>query len=88
MRLINVETNQFEWHVNAEKVKYAILSHTWGVEEISFQEYVNEDFKTPNGDLKKGYYKFQYTRMQAITDGIPFIWIDTCSIDKTSSAEL
>ena len=88
MRLINVENGQFEWYVNAEDVNYAILSHVWGDEEISFQDYNEKNFNTANGDLKMGYRKIQYTLMQARNDKISFIWIDTCCIDKTSSAEL
>ena len=88
MRLINVETEQFEWHVNAEDVEYAILSHTWGPEEVSFQDYVTNDFRTANGTFKKGYHKIRNTLKRAKTDKISFIWIDTCCIDKTSSAEL
>lgn len=36
MRLINVKTGILEEFWSGEKPKYAILSHTWGLEEVSF----------------------------------------------------
>lgn len=62
---------------------YAILSHTWGKEEVSFQDLVG-------GDAPKlhGYKKIIGCRNQAVSDGYRYVWVDTCCIDKTSSAEL
>ncbi|KAI8683165.1 hypothetical protein LRP88_04861 [Fusarium phalaenopsidis] len=63
---------------------YAILSHTWeDGEEVTF-----EDCKSPVAKDKKGYKKIQNTCRLAIGDGIEYVWIDTCCIDKSSSAEL
>ncbi|KAH9822827.1 het domain protein [Teratosphaeria destructans] len=63
---------------------YAVLSHTWGDEEISFSEIHNiEAAKT-----KRGFKKVELTCRQANADGLEHAWIDTCCIDKTSSAEL
>lgn len=36
----------------------------------------------------KGYKKIEYTCIQAVANGIPYVWVDTCCIDKKSSAEL
>jgi hypothetical protein len=36
MWLINTSTLELEFFVNPEKASYAILSHTWGVEEVVF----------------------------------------------------
>ncbi|KAM0424815.1 hypothetical protein ACHAPT_009871 [Fusarium lateritium] len=63
---------------------YAILSHTW--EEG--QEVTYEDCKSPDAKEKKGYKKIQNTCRLAVGEGIEYIWIDTCCIDKSSSAEL
>jgi len=62
---------------------YAILSHTWGKEEVSFQDLVG-------GDAPKllECKKIIGCRNQAVSDGYGYIWVDTCCIDKTSSAEL
>jgi hypothetical protein len=34
------------------------------------------------------YAKIRYTRNQAIADRLDYVWVDTCCIDKSSSAEL
>jgi hypothetical protein len=64
---------------------YAILSHTWGSsdEEVSFQ-----DMQAGSGEHKRGYRKILFCGKQAANDGLSFFWVDTCCIDKTSSAEL
>ncbi|KAH6648134.1 heterokaryon incompatibility protein-domain-containing protein [Truncatella angustata] len=53
---------------------YTILSHTWGPEE--------------RGANKIGYQKILFCSQQAKRDGLEYIWVDTCCIDKRSSAEL
>lgn len=64
-------------------VKYAILSHTWGEEEVTFQ-----DIRGADPTWKKGYRKIQLTCQQALKDGLQYAWVDTCCINKESSAEL
>jgi len=63
--------------------RYAILSHTWGEEEVNFKELMNGTGKT-----KLGYGKIRFCGDQAWLDGLQYFWIDTCCIDKSSSAEL
>jgi hypothetical protein len=62
---------------------YAILSHTWSKEEVSYQDMLSGQAKS-----KKGYAKVEGCCKQALKDRIKYIWIDTCCIDKTSSTEL
>ncbi|KAH8201323.1 hypothetical protein TruAng_004491 [Truncatella angustata] len=64
---------------------YAILSHTWGTndDEVTFQ-----DIKENKGEEKSGYQKIVFCGQQAERDDLKYFWIDTCCIDKTSSAEL
>ncbi|KAI9768033.1 MAG: hypothetical protein M1839_004296 [Geoglossum umbratile] len=64
---------------------YAVLSHTWGLddEEVTFNDLVNG-----MGKSKAGYRKIGFCRQQAANDGLRFFWVDTCCIDKSSSAEL
>jgi hypothetical protein len=64
---------------------YAILSHTWGVdtEEVTF-----EDLTNGTGEGKPGYEKIRFCGVQARRDGLQHFWIDTCCINKSSSAEL
>jgi len=64
---------------------YAILSHTWGEDDA---EVTLEDLLQGTGKDKKGYEKIQLCGEQAARDGLRHFWVDTCCIDKTSSAEL
>ena len=64
--------------------KYAILSHVWGKEEVTFEDI---------GDLFKarrmlGFEKIRLSCVQAKRDGLQYMWVDTCCIDKSSSSEL
>jgi hypothetical protein len=65
--------------------RYAILSHTWGAddEEVTFKDLMED-----TGKNKAGYKKIEFCRKQAVKDGIQCFWVDTCCIDKSSSAEL
>jgi len=64
---------------------YAILSHTWGKdeEEVSFR-----DLENRSRQQKIGYEKIRLCGEQAARDGLRYFWVDTCCIDKSSSAEL
>ncbi|KAF1945966.1 HET-domain-containing protein [Clathrospora elynae] len=132
MRLINTRTIELQWFNNNEIPKYAILSHTWGPNEVSNQELVwinraralsssplsssalftGQDGQTAimlaamemmirgntgtsvgsirEEDLMKriGYSKIIHAAEQARGQGCDYIWVDTCCIDKSSSAEL
>lgn len=86
MRLLNSRTLQLEEFIGDANVPpYAILSHTWGEEEVTLQDIISTA-----GSLKekKGFKKIQYCCSQALADGLHWAWVDTCCIDKTSSAEL
>jgi hypothetical protein len=64
---------------------YAILSHTWGPDhlEVTFSDITNN-----TGRDKDGYRKIRFCGDQAAKDGLQYFWVDTCCIDKSSSAEL
>lgn len=86
MRLLHTTNLILEDFPGSSAQKYAILSHTWGDEELLF-----EDISDPNKPLpsyKKGYDKVKGSCDLARDDGYDYIWIDTCCIDKSSSAEL
>jgi hypothetical protein len=65
--------------------EYAILSHTWGAdtEEVTFK-----DLMESTGKDKSGYKKICFCGEQARRDGLQYFWVDTCCIDKSSSAVL
>jgi hypothetical protein len=83
MRLLNVHTRQLEEFFGDAIPHYAILSHTWGKEEVTLQDLAKEGHQH-----KQGYAKIEGCCQQAIKDELSWVWVDTCCIDKTSSAEL
>ncbi|KAH7303331.1 heterokaryon incompatibility protein-domain-containing protein [Stachybotrys elegans] len=85
MRLINAKSRGLEEFTQDEAPPYAILSHRWGDAEVTF-----DDVRSPNSlyQSKDGYFKLDKCCAQALKDGLEFVWIDTCCIDKSSSAEL
>ncbi|KAB5566995.1 heterokaryon incompatibility protein-domain-containing protein [Coniochaeta sp. 2T2.1] len=132
MRLINTTTLELEEFPGLVP-SYAILSHTWGKEEVTLQD-LREAHKhrnilnlysslsrgyprlTPSpGDASStplrtaplghantwpstsspnqphtplGFYKILHASLRGQSDGLSYLWVDTCCIDKTSSAEL
>jgi hypothetical protein len=83
MRLLNTETLQLALFEKGPFPEYAILSHRWGNEEISFRE-----LEAGLGADKSGYQKIRRFCAKARNRGFKWCWVDTCGIDKTSSAEL
>jgi hypothetical protein len=88
MRLLRLKDDgQFSpvEYVGSNIPRYAILSHTWGAdhEEVTFK-----DLTEGTGKSKAGYRKLTFCANQAAHDGLQYFWVDTCCIDKTSSAEL
>ncbi|KAL8890273.1 MAG: hypothetical protein Q9215_002561 [Flavoplaca cf. flavocitrina] len=62
---------------------YAILSHTWGDGEVLF-----EDLPKPVSKELPGHRKIEQSCALARSQNWDTIWIDTCCINKSSSAEL
>ncbi|KAL4072833.1 heterokaryon incompatibility protein-domain-containing protein [Scleroderma yunnanense] len=75
-----------------EMKEYAILSHRWSKEEVNYEEMTElakmEKDEQDEVRLRGGYQKILNSCDQAQRDGYRFLWIDTCCIDKRSSAEL
>ena len=85
MRLINTKTMQLEDFTVRKIPEYAILSHTWTEEEVTFQELTGQ---SDTFIRKAGFAKILRTCVLARANDIKYAWVDTCCIDKTSSAEL
>src|SRR5277367_6178490 len=85
MRLINVKTRNLEQHYGSDIPRYAILSHRWEDEEVSFH-----DWQHSRDEIKhrSGYVKIINACEQADRDNLEYLWCDTNCIDKRSSAEL
>ncbi|TGZ78190.1 HET-domain-containing protein [Ascodesmis nigricans] len=93
MRLIRCNTLKLETFNNDDQVPpFAILSHCWGTVEITFADIMNEpDRPDPESDIGPT-DKWEKVWMAAKTAkevyNLEYIWVDTCCIDKSSSAEL
>ncbi|KAK5684753.1 hypothetical protein LTS10_002827 [Elasticomyces elasticus] len=108
MRLINIDTLKFAEFYDDAIPAYAILSHRWTTDELTYA-----DFRKGRRKESVGYEKV--LRLQEVTQrynawlehrkvefapeaahevGTPveqpvkYVWLDTCCIDKRSSAEL
>ncbi|KAI1848753.1 hypothetical protein JX266_005612 [Neoarthrinium moseri] len=103
MRLMDVHTLRLVNIFSPQTITYTILSHTWGADEVSFQEWEQVN---PSGAIKSqcphshksdyaqeikkksGYQKIVGACEQARRDGFQYLWCDTNCINKESSAEL
>jgi len=65
---------------------YAILSHRWREDEVLFADMINPDPSVARS--KKGWAKLEAFCRTAWDRRLQYAWMDTCCIDKTSSAEL
>lgn len=109
MRLINAQTLELEEFYDTQIPKYAIVSHRWRAEEVSFDAYCRllsdsadslhsmslsvtpQELNDPASHRyikRSGLRKIVSACVQAVADGLGHVWIDTCGIDKSSSAEL
>ena len=119
MRLINVLTGKLEEFFDQNIPQYHILSHTWGDDEISFQEFtwirtyeeelddgvLDELMPKQRERLDNKYESLRatsgYRKIAQFMDlvrerclpwlgdkNVHYIWVDTCCINKESSAEL
>ncbi|KAI0202431.1 heterokaryon incompatibility protein-domain-containing protein [Astrocystis sublimbata] len=90
MWLIRCNTLQLYDFFGDETPPYAILSHTWQEDEVTFAEFRSgAPVRGADTDaLTQGWKKIMRTCELAIAQGYDYAWIDTCCIDKSSSAEL
>ena len=96
MRLLHTTELRFEEFYDDQIPRYAILSHRWGPDEVSYQDFL-AGRKMDGAGYKKilqacqiaaaGGYQVRSDPRLLSTPSV-WIWIDTCCIDKASSAEL
>ncbi|KAF3801424.1 Vegetative incompatibility protein HET-E-1 [Colletotrichum gloeosporioides] len=85
MLLLNTTTLHLEDFPDPSAVKYAILSHTWGKDEVSYKDL--KDF--PRAKRQAGFAKIVRTcELALVKHKLHYAWVDTCCINKASSAEL
>lgn len=85
MRLISVDDYSIHEFGRDAIPKYSILSHTWGAGEVTFHDMQKLDDCTRR---RQGFEKIRFACEQSVRDNLKWTWVDTCCIDKTSSAEL
>ncbi|KAI4171934.1 MAG: hypothetical protein LQ346_008680 [Caloplaca aetnensis] len=83
MRLLHAKTREFEEFFDTQIPPFAILSHRWGEKEVSFQQ-----MRKNRAEEGPGLNKILGFCALASQKGYEWVWIDTCCIDKKSSAEL
>lgn len=69
----------------SELPPYAILSHTWGVNEVLFSDL---PLLVTSEEAKPVHAKVLAFCAKARAQGFQYAWIDTCCIDKSSTVEL
>ena len=83
MRLLHTKALRFDEFFDSQVPAYAVLSHRWGEQEVTFQ-----DFEIARKQAWQGFVKISNCCSLAQSRGFSWVWIDTCCIDKKSSAEL
>jgi hypothetical protein len=78
MRLINVRTYGLEEFYDNVIPPYAILSHTWGDQEV----FIHDMRYLEKAKLKKSFKKIKYACEQARADYLSYVWVDTCKLDR------
>lgn len=73
MRLLNAHNLGLVEFFGEDIPDYAILSHTWGKDEVTI-----EDIRSGNYKGKEAYKKIRYTLDEARRDRLDWAWIDTC----------
>ncbi|KAK0703946.1 heterokaryon incompatibility protein-domain-containing protein [Lasiosphaeria miniovina] len=86
MKLLNTRTLQLESFFNLDDKfpPYSILSHTWEDDEVLFSDMAD----LAKARQRAGFAKVEAACALAASQHLDYIWIDTCCIDKSSSAEL
>ena len=100
MWLLRTSTGELQHFNSPSDVKggYAILSHVWQKHEMSFQELQalrssyaqapSASMVAPDLPRSRAAPKIRECCILAESHGYQWLWIDTCCIDRTSSAEL
>lgn len=84
MHLLNTTTFTFGEFFDSQVPVYCILSHRWGNDEVDHAQIRDQRVRPETQGYRKVYGACQLASQREFD----WIWIDTCCIDKTSSAEL
>ena len=78
MRLINVKTICLEEFLDDQLPKYAIVSHTWSTDEVSYEDIHSVGDSRGGQNKHPRWEKIKFACDQAKQDGLHYVWIDTC----------
>lgn len=79
MRLLNTQTWEMKEFISEDQVPpYAILSHTWDDEEVTFQQW--EARAQADITHLQGYKKIKTFCIKAAENGFQWVWIDTYAL--------
>jgi hypothetical protein len=83
MRLLNTTTNELKEFPEGDVPDYAILSHTWGDNEVTATDLADGLYSG-----KEAYWrKINAACKQALADQLEWLWADTCCFPRDNSAE-
>ncbi|KAI8958484.1 heterokaryon incompatibility protein-domain-containing protein [Daldinia sp. FL1419] len=87
MWFLNTEKLTLEYFNDAQvkRLPYAVLSHTWGSDEILFHEFADGREALQS---RTGWRKMTRFCETALRHGFKHAWMDACCIDKRNSADL
>jgi hypothetical protein len=83
MRLLDTSTFELREFYGKNIPAYAVLSHRWEDEEVSLPK-----LQDGSGKFLRGWSKIENCCAEARRSCLNYVWIDTCCIDKSSSADL
>ncbi|TFK80838.1 HET-domain-containing protein, partial [Polyporus arcularius HHB13444] len=84
MRLLDTHTGEFVWVSDPAILRFAIVSHVWSIDG---EQALNPELPV-DSVLQRASPKIRDSCAYALANGFDFLWIDSCCIDKASSAEL
>lgn len=87
MRLLHTTELTFREFIDDETIpKYAIISHRWSEDEVSYRDYVKSQKKTWTGERTGyGWLKIRKGAEIAREHGLQWFWIDTCKAHSNLS---
>jgi hypothetical protein len=78
-------------HIETEdrNIRYAIFSHRWQKDEVLFTDVADPDRALSEATRNKsGFVKLETFCRVALEHGLQHVWIDTCCVDRNSSADV
>ena len=77
MRLLSSTTLKFVQIEGDNLPGYAILSHTWGNDEVLYADMING-----TASSKAGYVKIEGCAKVALFQGLSYFWVDTVALTR------